>query len=81
MDITSLINEIDAKIAQLQTARNAIVGLASAPAKRRRGRPPGSVKATVALEPTRKKRTMSPAGRKRVAEAQRKRWAAQKKKA
>jgi hypothetical protein len=57
--------------------------------KARRGRPPGSAKAAAASgspapaeavqESSRPKRTMSPEARARIAEAQRKRWAKQRK--
>ena len=62
---------LDAEIARLQQVR---VLLASSSASKRRGRPPASA---VPFKPV-KQRTMSAAGRKRIAEAQRKRWAAQK---
>ena len=42
----------------------------------RRGRPPGSK--NVAIKGTRKRRKMSAAARKRISDAQKKRWAAQK---
>ncbi len=46
-------------------------GSADAPKAKKRGRPPG--------RPAAKKRTMSEEGRKRIADAQRRRWEAQKK--
>jgi hypothetical protein len=70
MDILAL---IDAEIASLQQARAALT--ATAPAKRKPGRP----KATATAAPAKKKRQMSPEGRARIAEAMRKRWAAAKK--
>ena len=45
---------------------------------RRRGRPPGSGK-KVAAKKVRRRRALSPEARKRMSEAQKKRWAAQKK--
>ena len=69
MNTHEIITTLDAEIARLQQVR---VLLASSSASKRRGRPPAS-----AVKPE-KKRTMSAAGRKRIAEAQRKRWAAQK---
>ncbi len=74
MDVTSLLKEIDAEIARLEVARAAIASLSSspvAPVKRGRGRPKGSTTA-------KKKRTMSPEGRARIAAAMKKRWAAKK---
>jgi hypothetical protein len=71
MNTPEIVAALDAEIARLQQARTALAGF-EAP---RRGRPPaftmGSMNGT-------KPRTMSSAGRARIAEAQRKRWAAQK---
>jgi hypothetical protein len=65
-----LVAHIDQEIARLQHARNLLDGSGEA---KRRGRPP----ATGKKQP--KKRTLSAAARQKIAEAQRKRWAAQKK--
>jgi hypothetical protein len=65
-----LLAAIDQEIARLQSARNILAGSGEA---KRRGRPPGTGK-----KPT-KQRTLSAAARQKIAEAQRKRWAAQKK--
>jgi hypothetical protein len=59
-----LVAHIDQEIARLQSARNLLTGSGEAT---RRGRPPATGK------------TLSAAARQKVAEAQRKRWAAQKK--
>jgi hypothetical protein len=64
----NVIQEIDEQIARLQQAR-ALLGGASG---KRPGRPAGSKNATG----PKKRHTMSAAGRKAIAEAQRKRWAA-----
>ena len=71
MNTHEIITTLDAEIARLQQVR---VLLASSSVSKRRGRPPASA---VPFKPV-KKRTMSAAGRKRIADAQRKRWAAQK---
>ena len=63
-----LLAGIDQEIARLQNARNLLAGAGET---KRRGRPPG--------RKTAKKRTLSAAARQKIAEAQRKRWAAQKK--
>lgn len=81
MNVTALLSAIDSEIARLQQARTI---LTSNQPQKRRGRPPGSTNqksvTSIASKPAKKKRTtMSAAGRKRIAEAQRKRWAAQKK--
>jgi len=70
MNTRDILSAIDAEIARLQSARSLFVGTAS---DKRRGRPPASHSAGAP-----KKRTLSAAGRKRIAEAQRKRWAKQK---
>jgi hypothetical protein len=67
MDIAALIEEIDAEIMRLEKAR-ALLTEHTAPLKR-------------GFAPTPPKRsTMSAEGRERIAAAQRKRWAAKKKK-
>jgi hypothetical protein len=70
MSTHDILNAIDAEIAHLQQVRNALSGPSS---PKRRGRPPAPAPA-----PTAKRRTLSPAARKKIADAQRKRWAAQK---
>jgi hypothetical protein len=70
MNIQDILSAIDAEIARLQSARSLLIGTASG---KRRGRPPASESDSAP-----KKRTMSAAGRKRIAEAQRKRWEKQK---
>lgn len=70
-NVPAILKQIDAELSALLKAR-AILTDSKAPGKR--GRPKGSAVAKSA-----KKRTMSPEGRARVAEAQRRRWAAQKK--
>jgi hypothetical protein len=65
-----LVTHIDQEIARLQSARNLIAGSRET---KRRGRPSGTGKKPA------KKRTLSAAARQKIAEAQRKRWAAQKK--
>jgi hypothetical protein len=65
-----LLAAIDLEIARLQNARNILAGSGEI---KRRGRPLGNGKESA------KKRTLSAAARRKIAEAQRKRWAAQKK--
>jgi hypothetical protein len=74
MDITALLKSIEEEIARLQQARALLAGTNSA---RRRGRPPGTTNKAKTTAVT-AKRTMSAAGRKRIAEAQKARWAKQK---
>jgi hypothetical protein len=68
MSLDNLLAAIDAEISRLQQARELLAG-----ASARGGNHP---KATSKPRP---KRVMSAAARKRIGEAQRKRWAAQKK--
>lgn len=75
MGVSEILIQIDREIAQLQQAR-ALLGGSSVAAKR--GRPAGAAKA---LAPERKKRNLTPEGRKRIAEAVKRRWAEQKKNA
>lgn len=67
MSITEIIVQLDHEIAQLQQARVLLAG----------GKP--SPKRNVADPPVKKKRKLTPEGRKRIAEAVKRRWAAQKK--
>jgi hypothetical protein len=67
----NILAEIDQQIAKLQQAKALLSGSAPAPAAKR-GRPAGTKYAAA----PRKRRKLSAAGRKAIAEAQRKRWAA-----
>ncbi len=74
MAIDSILAQIDAEIARLTQARSLLANLGTASVTA-----PKAVKAAAkATKP--KKRVMSPEARKRIADAQRKRWAAQKSK-
>jgi hypothetical protein len=83
MAISDILASIDSEIAQLQKARALFVGATAAPAKRKAGRPRKAVAtiASAAAKPAKKKkkRNLSPEGRKRIAEAVKRRWATQKK--
>jgi hypothetical protein len=75
MDVTRILSEIDAEITRLQQARTALTGIAgSGTVAPRRGRPKGSVNKKTATRATRK-RNLTPEGRKRIAEAMKRRWA------
>jgi hypothetical protein len=70
MAIESILAQIDSEIARLTPVRSLLAGSGSSTAtKRKTGK--SSAKA-------RKARVLSPEARKRIADAQRKRWAAQK---
>jgi hypothetical protein len=70
MSVTEVIASIDAEISRLQQARALLAGTGARTTKKaiKAGRKPGP-----------KKRTMSGEARAKIAEAQRKRWAAQRK--
>lgn len=76
MAIENILSEIDAEIARLQEARALLATLGTTAAKP--GRP---AKKAPAQAKTRKKRFLSAEARKKIADAQRRRWAAQKAKA
>lgn len=72
MEISRIITEIDAEISKLQQARALLSGGTTASVGR--GRPKGSKNS-----PAKTKRKLSPEGRKRIADAMRKRWADKRK--
>jgi hypothetical protein len=80
LGIPEILATIDHEIAQLQRARALLTDGTARTAKTRSGRPE---KATPAVgppaKPVKKKRKLSPEGRKRIVEAVKRRWAAQKK--
>ena len=87
MDIHRILTELRSEKARLEEAILTIERLAAGSLGKRRGRPPkwmASAKATTALSLTpntlapKKTRKFSAATRKRMAEAQRKRWASRK---
>jgi hypothetical protein len=79
VEVSRIIAEIDAQISKLQQARELLSGTLATQSKGP-GRPKGSknVKvATKAAAPS--KRRLSPEGRKRIAEAMKRRWAERRK--
>jgi hypothetical protein len=78
MALKELLVLIDAEIARLEQAKSLLsqsAGLTDSPVRRKPGRP---AKSTPAARPAEKKRNLSPEGRARIAEAVKRRWAAQK---
>ena len=71
----AVIEEIDREIARLEEVRSLLVERPS-----KRGRPKGSGK-TKLVAKVQGKRVMSPEGRAKIADAQKKRWAKQRKEA
>ena len=85
MDVRRILSEIDAEIAKLQSVRSTLTGLSgSIPGVSatgtagRRGRPKGSRNTPKPATATRAKRVLSPEARKRIADAQKRRWAERK---
>ena len=92
MDVHRIVSELDTEIARLQHIRAALMGEDSsssntaAAGKGHRGRPKGSknVAAKAATPKTaakKSKRVLSPEGRKRIADAMKRRWAERRKQA
>ena len=87
MELTKVIAELRAERAAIDEALAALDRIARATAGKRRGRPPawmaaagaGSGAVAAASGEPRKKRSLSPEVRKKMAEAQKKRWAAYRK--
>jgi hypothetical protein len=80
MEVSRIIAEIDAQISKLQQARELLAGT-TAKVGRGPGRPKGSKngqQAAASVSPVRK-RKLSPEGRKRIAEAMKRRWAERRK--
>lgn len=71
MGVSEILSQIDREIAQLQKARTLLGG--SAAARTRQAAAPAAKKVV------KKKRNLTPEGRKRIAEAVKRRWAEQKK--
>lgn len=73
MGVSEILAQIDREIAQLQHARALLSGGAQAAPKKT------AVAAPAARKVAKKKRNLTPEGRKRIAEAVKRRWAEQKK--
>jgi hypothetical protein len=75
MAIESILALIDAEITRLTQVRSLLANVGKAPAKAERKAKKAPAKAKSKVKKT---RVLSPEARKRIADAQRKRWAAQK---
>ena len=73
MSISEILRRLDAEIERLQQARDLLAGRATVIVTA----PTGEMEIKSATS-TKKRRTLSPEGRQRIAEGQRRRWAAQK---
>lgn len=71
MGVSEILSEIDHQIERLKQARTLLSG--------EDGRATGKAETAVPDKPVKKKRNLSPEGRKRIAEAVKRRWAKQKK--
>jgi len=80
VEVNRIIAEIDAQISKLQQARALLAGTTTSAARTGRGRPKGSKNGAAAASTTApRKRKLSPEGRKRIADAMKKRWAERRK--
>jgi hypothetical protein len=70
--VAEILKQVDREIAQLKHARALLTGKGEPAAKRAKAAPAGR-------KAGKKKRNISPEGRKRIAEAVKRRWAEQKK--
>ena len=78
MEVSRIIAEIDAQISKLQQARELLAGTARV--SKGPGRPKGSKNEKVTAKPAPSgKRRLSPEGRKRIADAMKRRWAERRK--
>jgi hypothetical protein len=78
VEVSRIVAEIDAQISKLQQARALLSGAATPAVRTGPGRPKGS-KNTAAATTAPRKRKLSPEGRKRIADAMKKRWAERRK--
>ena len=79
MEVSRILEEIDSQISKLQQARELLSG--TAVKVKGRGRPKGSKNAKTSAKAATRKRKISPEGRKRIAEAMKRRWAERRKQA
>jgi hypothetical protein len=80
VDVSRILAEIDSQISKLQQARALLAGTTAPATGAGRGRPKGSKKTAAAISATApRKRKLSPEGRKRIADAMKKRWAERRK--
>jgi len=78
MQLSKILAEIDLEISRLEQARTLLAGETAPVVKKTRKAKSASVGAVAPVK-RKKKRNLSPEGRKRIAEAVRRRWELQKK--
>jgi hypothetical protein len=81
VEVSRIIAEIDAQISKLQQARELLSGTTTTKTGKGPGRPKGSKNAKPATTAAPRKRKLSPEGRKRIADAMKRRWAERRKQA
>jgi hypothetical protein len=79
VEVSRIIAELDAQISKLQQARALLAGTTTSAERTGRGRPKGSKNTSAPSATTPRKRKLSPEGRKRIADAMKKRWAERRK--
>jgi hypothetical protein len=79
VEVSRIIAEIDEQISKLQQARALLSGTPSTVNRTGPGRPKGSKNTAAAATTSPRKRKLSPEGRKRIADAMKKRWAERRK--
>jgi len=79
MNVNEIVLQLRDERSRLDAAIQALEGGGGAAAAKRRGRPPGSANKLTPAASGPKRRIMSAAARKRIAESMRKRWAVAKK--
>jgi hypothetical protein len=77
--VSEILAQIDQEIAHLQNARALLAGDTFAPRPKKAAKAAATKKGTAKKAVAKKKRNISPEGRKRIAEAVKRRWAKQKK--
>jgi len=75
MDVLKILAELRVELERVESAIRTLERIAADSNIKRRGRPPKWM-SSVSTIPVVKKRTVSPAARERMAEAQKRRWAA-----
>lgn len=79
MGVAEILASIDREIALLQQARTLLGGAGAVAPKKQVGRPKKEAADVSAKPAKKKKRNLTPEGRKRIAEAVKRRWEAQRK--
>jgi hypothetical protein len=81
LEVSRIIAEIDSQISKLQQARALLAGTTASTVRTGPGRPKGSknIASAAAAPNAPRKRKLSPEGRKRIADAMKKRWAERRK--